>query len=466
MHPGPANLQFPMLGKNVKEAGAADNLIGVLVKNGEWILLTITSFEHCFTQVVLQRRRLSAVNHLMFPDAAVVGSNYQLVEMRGLQGFKSDMLSDKGNRVFYPVHCHRKIAFVLHLRLMTAATPILECVPNFSEGQDLQKIDSIASAIRAVPGAHLLHVDISPAANRTVMTFAGVPDAVLDAAFQAIRKAAEVIDMRTQVGVHPRIGATDVCPLVPLNGCTMNETVQWARQLGSRVGKELQIPIYLYEHAAEKPYRRSLPDIRAGQYERFAAKMLREEWAPDFGPAQLNEKTGATVLGARDVLVAFNISLDTPDVSKANWIAERLRESGYVKAEAGQKQRVPGLLPKLRAIGWYMADYGTAQVSMNLLDYRITSPLQVWEQAKKLADTIGVSLTGSEVIGLIPETCLLEVGSFACLKKGLSPAVDTSVLVHEAIDYLGLDRLKPFYPQEKILEYVLQKAGLLELSGA
>lgn len=336
-------------------------------------------------------------------------------------------------------------------------TPVLECVPNFSEGRNPEAIAAIADAIRRIPGVALLHIDTSPAANRTVMTFAGHPQAVTDAAFAAIRKAAEVIDMTTQAGVHPRIGATDVCPLVPLQGMTMQEADHYAQQLGQRVGDELGIPVYLYEHSAKSSHRKALPDIRKGQYEGFAEKIRQPEWAPDFGPVIFTPQSGATVIGARDILVAFNISLDTPEVSKAAAIAERLRSRGFSREENGTRTKVPGLLQRTRAIGWYMADYEQAQVSLNLLDYRTTSPLQAFEACKSLAEEMGTGIRGSEVIGLIPEECLLEAGTFSLMKKGMNTALDNDYKIHEAIRYLGLDRLKPFDPQERILEYNLRR---------
>jgi len=338
--------------------------------------------------------------------------------------------------------------------------PILECVPNFSEGRDEGVIGQIADTIRSVPGAQLLHIDTSPAANRTVMTFAGAPDAVTEAAFRAITQAARSIDMSHQGGVHPRIGATDVCPLVPLAGMTMEEADTCAQRLGARVGSELGIPVYLYEYSAKAEHRRALPDIRKGQYEGFAAKMQQPEWTPDYGPAAFTPKSGVTVIGARDLLVAFNISLDSDDLAAADFIASRIRSRGYFTAEDGIRKKVPGLLPKTRAIGWYMADYGQAQVSINLLDYRVTSPLQVWEACRELAWEPGISLAGSEVIGLIPEECLLEAGRFAMKVRGEEPSSNPAVLVHEAIQYLGLARLKPFPPREKVLEYALADAGL------
>ena len=246
-----------------------------------------------------------------------------------------------------------RILLDLHFKNeMTGNGPILECVPNFSEGRDTAKINAIAEAIRSVQGVHLLHIDSSPSAHRTVMTFAGEPAAVTEAAYQAIRTAGNIIDMTKQQGVHPRIGATDVCPLVPLS-------------------------VYLYEHSAAHDHRRALPDIRKGQYEKFAEKMKLAEWRPDYGPSEFVANTGAMVLGARDVLVAFNISLKTNEVKHATYIADRIRERGYTEKIDGKKSKIPGLLPKLRAIGWYMEDFHSAQVSMNLLDYRITSPLKV-----------------------------------------------------------------------------------------
>ena len=344
---------------------------------------------------------------------------------------------------------------------MNTTKPVLECVPNFSEGRDQGKIDAIAAAITAVEGAHLLHVDTSFAANRTVMTIAGAPEAVVEAAFQGIRQAASLIDMRSQAGVHPRIGATDVCPLVPLYNMTMEEAIQWSLKLGERVGGALGIPVYLYEHSAAHEHRRALPDIRKGQYEGFAEKIRLPDWAPDYGPDEFNPVYGATVIGARDILVAFNIALNTESIEQATQIAERVRERGFISITEGVRKRISGLLPKVRAIGWYMEDYQCAQVSLNLLDYRVSSPLKAYEACEAIAKDMGLSLTGSEVIGLIPETCLLEAGSFACLKEQEEVPDDKQLLIHYAIELLGLNRLKPFEPQEKVLEYALYQAGLL-----
>lgn len=329
--------------------------------------------------------------------------------------------------------------------MTNTAGPLMECVANFSEGRNATVIAAIARAIQDVPGQQLLHQDISPSANRTVMTFAGRPEAVTEAAFEAIKTAAERIDMAVQTGAHPRIGATDVCPLIPLAQLSIEEAVVYAEALGRRVGTELGIPVYLYEHAAKAGYRRTLPAIRKGQYEGLQYKMQQEGWQPDYGYAPGSIRvahTGATVIGVRDVLVAFNISLDTRDENIAATIARKMRSIG-------------GGLPALRAIGWYMEDFDCAQVSMNLLDYRVTSPLTVWETCKTLAAEYGVQPTGCEVIGLIPEACVTEAGAAAL--QGDAPVAE---LVAAGISYLGLDRVKPFVPGAKILEYALQAAGL------
>ena len=323
---------------------------------------------------------------------------------------------------------------------------ILECIPNFSEGLLADTLQKIESAIRSVDAVWFLHIDPSPAANRTVFTFAGAPEAVVEAAFRAIKVAAECIDMRTQLGVHPRIGATDVCPLVPLYGMTMEESNEYAQQLGARVGAELGISVFMYEFSQAKNYRKALPQIRKGQYEGLKEKMQYAGWQPDYGPKVMNEAAGATVMGARSILVAFNISLKTNDVAIANWIASEMRANS----------KSVNALPKLRAIGWYMADYEQAQVSFNLLDYNTTSPLQVWERCKALASEKNVSLIGSEVIGLIPEICLLEAGTFAQQAMGKENSSKEDLIV-QAIDFMGLNQLKPFLPEEKILEWVLAK---------
>lgn len=330
--------------------------------------------------------------------------------------------------------------------------PLLECIPNFSEGRDQATIAAIRDALISVPGHHLLHIDPSPSANRTVFTFAGTPEAVVEAAFRAIKVAGERIDMRLQYGEHPRIGSTDVCPLVPLQGMAMEEAVYWSEQLAQRVGTELQIPVYLYEYAAKAAHRKALPDIRKGQYEGLSVKMQLPEWQPDYGPSALAgwssiERTGATIIGARDILVAFNISLNTKEEKIAKDIARQMRSSGF------------GMLPSLRAIGWYMDDFDCAQVSMNLLDFRITSPLKAWETCKSLAAGHGLEPIGCEVVGLLPEACVLEAGR-AVLKREFVPE-EREAFITAGIHYLKLDQVKPFDPQEKILEYALARAGLI-----
>lgn len=346
---------------------------------------------------------------------------------------------------------------------MNIDSKILECIPNFSEGIREDVIEAIAHAIRSVEGQYLLHVDQGPAANRTVMTFAGEPEAVVEAAFRAIRVAGQHIDMMMQHGEHPRVGATDVCPLVPLQNVTMEEAVYWSKVLAQRVATEIGIPVFLYEHSAKADYRRALPDIRKGQYEGIFAKMKQEEWKPDYGTVNVDNeplvrKTGVTIIGARDVLVAFNISLNTQDEKIAVDIANRMRTSGYfVKDEQGLRKHIAGKLSKLRAIGWYMSDFDAAQVSMNLIDYRITSPLAVWQACKELAAEYHVSLTGCEVVGLIPLACVTEAGKYLLKDE----AATEQELVKAGIEYLKLDSVKPFNPQENILEYALhEKAGV------
>ncbi len=343
---------------------------------------------------------------------------------------------------------------------MNSDQKILECVPNFSEGRDPEIIRTIAGSIQSVPGVCLLHIDVSPSANRTVMTFAGNPQQVTEAAFRAIETAGRLIDMRQQQGVHPRIGATDVCPLVPLCNMSMKEAVSAATQLGARVAQALNIPVYLYEYAAENEIRKSLPAIRKGQYEGLSVKMSLPEWRPDFGE-EFNIGTGATIIGARDILVAFNVAINTREALQAELIARQMRESGYWLQQNGRRRHIPGMLPKLRAIGWYMADYNCAQVSFNLLDYRITSPLKVWEVCCSLAAQMGLEVTGSEVIGLIPEACLLEAGNAVLRNTDNTYSDKITDPISSGIDHLRLNYLKSFVPDEKILEYALAKAGLI-----
>ena len=355
---------------------------------------------------------------------------------------------------------------------MRHAQPLLECVPNFSEGRDQAVIDAIAEAIRSVPAVHLLDVDPGASAHRTVMTLAGPPEAVVEAAFRAIARAAERIDMRQHRGTHPRMGATDVCPLVPVQDITLAETVAYAEQLAERVGRELGIPVYLYEAAARRPERRNLATIRAGEYEGFAQKILDPAWVPDYGPARFHPQAGQTVIGARPFLVAYNINLDTGSVPLAHAIACDVRERGRIKTIDGQPEGEkvrdaqgklvwePGQCRAVKAIGWYIPEYGRAQVSTNLTDLSVT-PLHVaFEAVRAAATRRGVGVTGSELIGLVPRQCLLEAGHFYREREGLPPRDDEADLVARAVQALGLDDLRPFDPQQKVLEYRLAADGL------
>lgn len=333
---------------------------------------------------------------------------------------------------------------------------IIECIPNFSEGKNTNTLAAISAAIKSIAGVKLLHVDRGEAANRTVFTFAGAPQAVAEAAFQAIKVAGALIDMRTQKGEHPRIGATDVCPLVPIANITMEEVKEYAIELGPRVAKELNIPVYLYEHSANFPERKNLATIRSGEYEGLAQKMKLPEWQPDFGK-QFNARTGATVLGARDFLIAYNANLDTDSVKIANQIARTIRESGQlVKKENGEKIRIPGECKSLKAIGWYIEEYGKAQVSMNLTNFKITGIHEAYEACKKAAEKYGVTVTGSELIGLIPLRAILDAGYFYANQSGQpSTELTEKELLQIAVKALGLGELSPFNLEERVIEYLL-----------
>lgn len=345
---------------------------------------------------------------------------------------------------------------------------LIECVPNFSEGNDMGIIKQITDAIEAVPGVTLLDVDPGKATNRTVVTFVGHPQAVVDAAFAGIQKAAELIDMRTHRGEHPRMGATDVCPLIPISGISMEETVAYAKQLGERVGKELSIPVYLYEAAASRPERQNLATIRAGEYEGLRDKLAQPEWQPDFGAAVMNERSGATVIGARDFLVAYNVNLNTTSTRRANSVAFDLRENGRVKEvdgkkvmdAAGQEVREPGLLKSVKAIGWFIEEYGIAQISMNLTNISIT-PLHVaFDTAVERAHARGLRVTGSELVGLVPLKSMLDAGRYFLNKQRRSTGVGDAELIRIAVKSMGLDELAPFDPNKKIIEYVLRDKGV------
>ena len=322
---------------------------------------------------------------------------------------------------------------------------IIECVPNFSEGRDQAVINQIVGAIEKLPGVRLLDVDSGQDTNRTVVTFAGPPEEVLEAAFQAIKTAAELIDMSRHSGAHPRMGATDVCPFVPVTGVTMAECVELAGRLGRRVADELHIPVYLYEEAAGCEERRSLAWLRAGEYEGLPEKLARPDFRPDFGDAVFNPRAGATVIGAREFLIAYNVNLNTRNVRLAKEIAGRLRERGHIvkDPQSGERQTVPGLLKAVRAVGWYIEEYNLAQVSINLLNYRTTPLSQVFEETERLAAEYGLRVTGSELVGLIPLAALLECGRHFLQKQGMSRAVGEAELVRVAVQSLGLSEIAP-----------------------
>lgn len=351
---------------------------------------------------------------------------------------------------------------------------IIECIPNFSEGRDAGIIRQIADEAEKISGVKLLNVDPGKATNRTVITFAGEPGKVTEAAFQMIKKAAELIDMSRHQGEHPRMGATDVCPLVPVSEISMEETVKYARELGKRVGEELNIPVYLYEYAATSPGRKNLQVIRSGEYEGLERKLKDPAWKPDYGKAAFNKRSGATVIGARDFLVAYNVNLNTTSVKLANCIAFDVRESGRVKKEKGKTVldekgnvvREPGLLKSVKGIGWYIEEYGIAQVSMNLTDLKIAPVHAAFEACCQSAEKYGLRVTGSELVGLIPLQSLLDAGKYFFNKQSRSSGVSEHELVNMAVKSLGLDDLGPFDPQKKIIEYVMRdknKTSLLQL---
>ncbi len=346
---------------------------------------------------------------------------------------------------------------------------LIECVPNFSEGRDPAVIRQITEVIESVDGVKLLDVDPGKATNRTVVTFVGAPEAVVEAAFLAIKKAGEVIDMRHHTGEHPRMGATDVCPLIPIANISMEETAEWARRLGERVGRELDLPIFLYEAAATRPERRNLATIRAGEYEGLAEKFIHADWQPDFGPARFDAQRGATVIGARDFLIAYNVNLNTTSVRRANAVAFDIREAGRVlndaktgkplKNEHGEPLRQAGLLKGVKAIGWYIEEYGVAQISMNITDTRSTSLHQAFEACCDSAQQRGMRVTGSELVGLVPLAVMLDAGKYFLRKQQRSMGVSEAELLKIAIKSMGLDELSPFDPQRKIIEYNLESGN-------
>jgi glutamate formiminotransferase/formiminotetrahydrofolate cyclodeaminase len=356
---------------------------------------------------------------------------------------------------------------------------LLECVPNFSEGRDMTIIKQITDEIEKVDGVKLLDVDPGKATNRTVVTFVGTPDAVLEAAFRAIRKASAIIDMSKHKGEHPRFGGTDVCPLVPVANISMKETAKYARKLAERVGKELEIPVYCYENAAFTEERRNLANCRSGEYEGLSKKLEDPHWKPDFGPAKFNPRTGAIAIGARDFLVAYNVNLNTTSTRRANAVAFDIRDKGrpvregnpitgkIKKDEQGNETWIPGALKACKAIGWYIEEYGIAQVSINLTNISITPVHVAFEAACKSAQERGMRVTGSELVGLIPLQAMIDAGKYFLKKQNRSAGISEEEIVKIAVKSLGLDDLKPFHSREKIIEYVLEepsKKSLVDLT--
>jgi len=358
-----------------------------------------------------------------------------------------------------------RIGLLIHRNRMQK---LIECVPNFSEGRDQNVIRQITDAVKSVEGVSLLDIDPGASTNRTVVTFVGSPDAAVEAAFRAIKKAAELIDMRKHKGAHPRMGATDVCPFIPVSNVSWDEAVECARKLGKRVSEELKIPVYLYEKAAKDNARSNLAVIRAGEYEGFFEKIKQPEWKPDFGPAVFNEKSGATAIGVRDFLIAYNANLNTKSVRRANSVAFDVREQGRVKTEDGtpsgkpvlglngEPVRIPGILKHVKAIGWFVKEYGIAQVSMNLTNIEET-PLHVaFDACVQAAAERGLRVTGSEIVGMVPKKSLVDAGRYFLRKQRCSEGASEEELMDIAIRSMGLGELKPFDPIEKVIELKIQ----------
>jgi glutamate formiminotransferase/formiminotetrahydrofolate cyclodeaminase len=348
---------------------------------------------------------------------------------------------------------------------------VIECVPNFSEGVDLTVIKQITDVVETLEGVKLLNVDPGKATNRTVVTFVGNPAAVIKAAFLAIKKAGELIDMSKHKGEHPRMGATDVCPLIPISNITMAETAEYAQQLAKRVGEELNLPVYLYEEAQVNKNRSNLSVIRNGEYEGFFKKIKLPEWKPDFGPQEYDAKRGATVIGARDFLVAYNVNLNTTSTRRANSIAFDVREAGRVMREGdpitgkiindadGKPKSIPGSLKSVKAIGWYIEEYGIAQISMNLTNINITPVHIAFDEVCKKATERGIRATGSELVGLVPLKSMLDAGKYFLQKQKRSVGVSEKELIKIAVKSMGLDELAPFKPEERIIEYLLKNSA-------
>ena len=347
---------------------------------------------------------------------------------------------------------------------------LIECVPNFSEGRDLDIIRQITAAIESVDGVSLLDVDPGASTNRTVVTFVGSPKAAVEAAFRGIQKAAELIDMRQHKGAHPRMGATDVCPFVPISNVSWEEAIACANELGKRVGDELNIPVYLYEKAAKDKSRSNLAIIRAGEYEGFFDKIKDPVWKPDFGPSVFNEKSGATAIGARAFLIAYNVNLNTKAVRRAMSVAFDVRENGRIKTEdgtpsgkpvldqSGEPVRIPGMLKHVKAIGWYVEEYGIAQVSMNLTNIEETPLHAAFDACNESASKRGLRVTGSEIVGMVPKKCLVDAGKYFLRKQKCSEGASEEELIDIAIRSMGLNELKPFDPKEKIIEFKMDSA--------
>jgi glutamate formiminotransferase/formiminotetrahydrofolate cyclodeaminase len=347
---------------------------------------------------------------------------------------------------------------------------LIECVPNFSEGRDQNVIREITDAIKSVDGVSLLEVDPCASTNRTVVTFVGSPDAAVDAAFRGIKKAAELIDMRKHKGAHPRMGATDVCPFIPVSNVNWEEAIDCANRLAKRVGDELKIPVYLYEKAAKSKSRSNLSVIRVGEYEGFFEKIRQPEWKPDFGPVVFNEKSGATVIGVRDFLVAYNVNLNTRSVRRATSVAFDVREQGRVKTEDGTPSgkpvldangepiRVPGMLKHVKAIGWFVKEYGIAQVSMNLTNIEETPVHAAFDACCESASKRGLRVTGSEIVGMVPKKCLVDAGRYFLRKQKWSEGESDDELIDIAIRSMGLSELRPFDPKEKVIEFKIESA--------
>jgi len=347
---------------------------------------------------------------------------------------------------------------------------LIECVPNFSEGRDENVIRQITEAIKSVDGVSLLDVDPGASTNRTVVTFVSSPDAAVEAAFQCIKKAVELIDMRKHKGAHPRMGATDVCPFIPVSNVSWEEAIACANRLGKRVGDELKLPVYLYEKAAKNESRSNLSVIRAGEYEGFFEKIKQSEWKPDFGPAMFNEKSGAIVIGVRDFLVAYNVNLNTKSVRRANSVAFDVREQGRVQTEDGTPSgkavvdangepiRIPGMLKHVKAIGWFVKEYGIAQVSMNLTNIEETPLHAAFDACSESAAKRGLRATGSEIVGMVPKKSLVDAGRYFLRKQRWSEGASEEELIDTAIRSMGLSELKPFDPNEKVIEFKIESA--------